>query len=197
MSIPPDAEQLLQDTIFPELERGRADYDMPHTIGVVQKVRDLIHHNPDLQLDEAVLVIVAYAHDWGYAELFDQAHPNFEEVKKAKAEHMRISAEKIQHLLQNQAFSFLSNEQKERIVYLVSIHDKLDQVKETDGLAFMEADTLGALDIDCVIPTFDKVSNEQYVRGPLQYRLSKFITEYGKSEAQRLIKIRDEYYARM
>ena len=61
----------------------------------------------------------------------------------------------------------------------------------------MEADTLGALDNQFVTPTFDKQSNETYMRGPLQKRLSLFITEYGKEEAQRLVKEREEYYARM
>ena len=171
--------------------------DRPHTIGVVAKVRELIFHNPELQLDEAVLIVVAYAHDWGYAELYKVGKDDFEAVKAMKKEHMKIGAQKIQSLLHKPTFSFLSDKQKERIIHLVGIHDHLDDLKDDDELLFMEADTLGALDNQFVTPTFDKQSNETYMRGPLQKRLSLFITEYGKEEAQRLVKEREEYYARM
>lgn len=194
MPIPLSAEKLLQDTILPQLEKGRPNYDKPHTIGVVSKVRDLIQHNPDLMLDEAVLIIVAYAHDWGYANLFHDGIADFEAVKVAKQEHMRLSAQKIDQLLIDPIFSFLTMDQKARVVEIVGKHDRLDALKEVDELIFMEADTLGALDTRFVTPTFDKESNEKYMNGPLQKRLSLFITDFGKSEAQRLIKQREAYY---
>lgn len=43
-------EKYLQDKIFLDLEKGRPYFDKPHTTGVVQKVKDLIAHNPQLHL---------------------------------------------------------------------------------------------------------------------------------------------------
>jgi len=197
MPLPQTAEQLLQTTIFADLEQGRPNYDKPHTIGVVQKVRDLITHNPDLTLDEQILIIVAYAHDWGYAQLFHGQVADFEAVKNAKKEHMVISSQKITSLLNDPVFSFLTDTQKAHIIHIVSIHDDLDALHDTDELVFMEADTLGALDIHYVTPTFDKESNEQYMHGPLQKRLKMFITDYGKQEARRLVEERVAYYSKL
>ena len=197
MTIPHATEKLLQDTILSELERGRRNYDKPHTISVVTKVRDLIKNNPDLKLDEAVLVIVAYAHDWGYADLFKEGEVDFDAVLEVKQEHMRLSSQKIESLLISSVFNFLTVLQKKRIVKIVSKHDNLDLLHEIDELIFMEADTLGALDLKYVTPTFDKASNERYINGPLQERIKKFITSYGKTEVQKLINERRDYYERL
>lgn len=114
-----------------------------------------------------------------------------------KKEHLRIGAEKIRALLEDPSFSFLSDQQKERIIHLVGIHDRLNELKDIVELIIMEADTLGALDSHYVTPTFEKESNDAYMRGPLLRRLSLFITDYGKKEAKRLVRLREAYYQRM
>lgn len=63
-------EQALINAILPELEKGRPNFDRPHTVAVVIKVKEIIKNNPQLKLDEAVLIVAAYSHDWGYADLF-------------------------------------------------------------------------------------------------------------------------------
>lgn len=114
-----------------------------------------------------------------------------------KSEHMIISARKIQKLLIHNMFAFLSSQQKARIVYLVGIHDKLSVLKDIDELVFMEADTLGGLDINFVKPTFDQESNRKYMNGVLKKRLRLFIINYGKKEAKRLVKLREQYYVNL
>ena len=58
----------------------------------------------------------------------------------------------------------------------------------------MEADTLGALDVSSVKPTFNADSNEKWLKRVREERLPRFITYYSKKEARRLIKLRQKYY---
>jgi len=59
----PKIEQKLRQTILPDLENGRPDWDKPHTISVVAKIKEIRNNNPELNLDPVVLVISAYTHD--------------------------------------------------------------------------------------------------------------------------------------
>ena len=58
----------------------------------------------------------------------------------------------------------------------------------------MEADTLGALDVSFVKPTFDFESNERYMKEVKEKRVPRFITEFGKSMVKKLIQQRADYY---
>lgn len=193
------AEKKLQEIILPDLEKGRANFDKPHTEAVVKHIKDLIAHNEHLRLDEEVLVIAAYAHDWGYTDLFKDttSSRNYKKIKEAKPLHMKIGAEKIQKLLNNPVFDYLSADQKARIVHLVGIHDAITEHKDPDELILMEADTLGAIDISSVPPGFDKETNKIYMNKSVKFRLSHFISGRGKELAEEFVRIRNEYYDRL
>lgn len=188
-------EDFLKSSVLPELEAGRPNWDKPHTECVVEHLKAIINNNPELNLDRDVLIIAAYAHDWGYAGLFSGGRPlNLEDVENAKETHMRIGAEKLTQLLKNNIFDFLSEEQKQRTIHLVQAHDKLNSLKDPDELVLMEADTLGGLDVEKVKPGFDKESNAKYMQGVKNKRYPLFITDYGKKEFERLYKAREDYY---
>ncbi len=197
----PTAEQIeefLKEHIFPELEKGRAGFDMPHTQAVVFYLKEILNNSPSINVDNIVLLIAAYAHDWGYADLFTQGKPiNYEEVKNAKKLHMELGVQKIHSLLKDPFFSFITTEQKERIIHLVGIHDKLVELKEIDELVLMEADTLGGLDIKLITPFKDKESNIKYIEGVKAKRVPLFITEFGKSKVEELIKKREQYASQL
>ncbi len=183
-------ESHLKQTIFPDLERGRPGWDKPHTEAVVRYMRLLLEHWPISaeELDATVLFIAAYAHDWGYADLFDDGEPvQFDEVKDAKVAHMTRGASKLAALLEDAVFDALSSTQRERAVHLVEVHDKLEQLEDTDELLLMEADTLGALSAGVEHSTFDVASARRYLAAVKRRRLPLFITEYGKSELERLV----------
>lgn len=188
-------EDYLKERIFPELEDGRADFDKPHTVAVVHWLKEIIKNTDDLNLDKVVLLIAAYSHDWGYAGLFKKGQQlKYCDVKAMKSEHMKLGAEKLERFLSDNFFSFLTSSQKQRAVHLVAIHDKLDALKEVDELILMEADTLGALDINFVKPTFDSNSNKKYMQGVHVRRLPKFITAFGKKNAKDLIEKRNNFF---
>lgn len=190
-----EIEAYLQHIIFPELDRGRPDWDKPHTIAVVYYLKEIISHAADLSLDSPVLLIAAYAHDWGYAGLFVKRDVlTLKEILAVKELHMKIGVEKVSALLKDDFFSFLKTQQKIRVIRLVGVHDKLRQLKNTDELILMEADTLGALDTDYIKPFSDTDSSDRYLHGVENKRLPLFITDYGKKKVEELIQKRERYY---
>lgn len=192
----PQIEQKLKQVILPELEKGRPNFDKPHTLEVVRKLKEILKHIANPDIDAMVLIISAYAHDWGYADLFDSGtNAQLHVVKQHKEAHMEIGARKIADLLEDAFFSFLSEERKQRIVHLVRVHDRVESLKDDDEIILAEADTLGALDVSRVIPTFDKQSNQAYMKGVLEKRLPVFRNEYSKNEFRRLFLDRENYYS--
>lgn len=188
-------EKYLQEKILPDLEKSRGGFDGIHTLEVAAWLKEIIQHNPELKLDETVLLIAAYAHDWGYADIFQDGQVmDFEKVENAKSLHMELGAKKIEKLLKDGFFSFLSEEQKTRCIHLVAVHDKKFEIKDNDEIILMEADMLSALDVNTKKPTLDAESNEKFMQAMLTTRIPKFITEFGKNEAKRLIEVREEYY---
>ena len=191
-----EIEKYLKARILPDLERGRPNFDRPHTLAVVYWLKQIIKHNPELNLDKLVLLIAAYAHDWGYADMFRQGRKaQYNEVQKAKVKHMKLGAAKLQKLLDDKFFSFLTEKQKKRCLHLVAVHDNLNILKDSDELVLMEADTLGALDVNFVKPTFDFQSNQKYMEEVTKKRLPKFITTFSRKRAEIFLKERTKYYS--
>lgn len=189
-------ENFLQEHIFPELERGRPNFDKPHTQGVVHHIKEVIKRNSQLNLDEDVLIISAYAHDWGYAGLFQDGRPiNLDRVKEEKPLHAKLSAEYVTKLLRNSIFDYLSDERKARIAHLVAMHDRLEELRDTDELILMEADTLGGLDVSFITPTFDKDSNDRIMNGFRKRRQPLLVTDYAKEMFEKVFQSRVDFYA--
>lgn len=188
-------EEYLQRAIFPELEEGRPGWDKPHTIAVVYYLKEIVTHTPDLLVDFPVLLIAAYTHDWGYTGLFHKGNPlNLDTIISAKILHMQIGVEKVTHLLQHSFFSFLKTEQKQRVIHLVGVHDKLSEIKDTDERILVEADTLGGLDTDRITPFADQESSDRYIQGVEKKRIPLFISDYAIKKVRELIQKRKQYY---
>ena len=178
-----------------ELEKGRPNVDKPHTIAVVHYVEQIIKNTSGLNIDPYVLIISAYTHDWGYANLFEEGK-NIQgvDVENAKSDHMRIGSDKAKLLLTDKFFDFLTSEQKEQIVHIVSIHDKVDEIRTENEKVLFEADTLGGLDTNFWKPNFDKESNDKYLLKVKEKRLPLFISEYGKNKFNELYELRNKFY---
>ena len=99
-------EAFLNKKILPDLEHSRGGFDKIHTLEVVEWIKRIIDNNPQLKLDKIVLVISAYAHDWGYSGIFKKGEVmNAKIIEEAKSLHMTIGAEKIKNLLNDSFFS--------------------------------------------------------------------------------------------
>ncbi|MEA3344274.1 MAG: HD domain-containing protein [Patescibacteria group bacterium] len=188
-------EKYLKEKILPDLEKSRGGFDKIHTLEVVKWLKQIISHNPGLKIDETVLLIAAYAHNWGYSDIFkDNQVMNFEIVENAKKLHMELGAKKTKILLEDDYFSFLTNTQKSRCIHLVAVHDKKFEIKDVDELILMEADMLSSLEISKGKPVYNVESNKKFMEAMLTTRIPKFITEFSKNEAKRLIQVRKDYY---
>jgi hypothetical protein len=188
-------EEYLKEKILPDLEKSRGGFDKIHTLEAVAWLKQIISYNPELKIDETVLLISAYAHDWGYSGIFKEGQVmSIEIVENAKKLHMELGAKKIETLLMDDFFSFLNDTQKARCIHLVAVHDKKFEIKDTDELILMEADMLSSLQISPGKPIYDAESNKKFMGSMLATRIPKFITEFSRNEAKRLIKIREDYY---
>jgi HD superfamily phosphodiesterase len=191
-------EKYLKDKVLPDLKKSRGGFDEIHTLEVVDWLKQIIEHNPNLNLDKDVLLIASYAHDWGYSDIFSERETmQFEKVENAKQLHMELGAEKLRIFLKDAFFSFLTDEQKQRCIHLVAVHDKKFELKDVDELVLMEADMLSSLDINTDKPIFDAESNKKFMEAMLTTRIPKFITEFSKKEAKKLVKAREYYYEKI
>lgn len=184
-------EQYLQDTILPELEKGRPDWDMPHTESVVRFIKAIITNDPDLTEVEDVLIIAAYAHDWGYAGLFEHGMPlAYNKMINAKEAHMNIGAQKTEQLLRSDLFNYLSKAQKDRIIHLVRVHDKLDgTLTDLDELSLLEADTLGGLQTSMTGSTLTKEEKTRWLNLTRKKRLPLFVHEWPRQQFEEMFTI--------
>lgn len=191
----PKIELFLKEKILPDLEKSRGGYDGIHTLEAVDWLKKILQHAPELNFDKDVLIIATYAHDWGYAGIFaDGEVMTVEKLETAKKAHMEIGAQKIGELLKDKIFNFLNNDQKERIIHLVAVHGKKYEIKDDDERVLMEADMLSGINVNSPKAKFDAASNQKFMNSLLNIRLPKFLSEYGKSEAKRLIAEREMYY---
>lgn len=184
-------EQLLQKHIFPDLEKGRPNWDLPHTQAVVYWTKQIL---PETNLDPLVLITAAYAHDWGYIGLFPHG-ASYDQIQKMKPKHMERGAEMIGKLLKSDnLISYYDSGQIDRIVHLVAVHDKLRQLKDEDEILLAEADTLGALDNNFVKPTFSAADNKKYTQEVRRRRRPLFMHPRAINAFEKLISQREKYY---
>jgi hypothetical protein len=194
--IDPNVEQVLKATILPNLDLGRKNFDKPHTEAVVYWMKQLLANVPSDHLDSQVLITAAYAHDWGYFQLFERINSdNPAEIEQKKALHMERGAQMISNLIDEQLSTYFTPSQKLLSAHLVAVHDQVEHLKTEEEILIMEADTLGMLDADRVAPTFSKEDNDVFIAEQIYgRRLPRFQHQYAKERALELVKKRVAFY---
>ncbi len=187
VEIPQALQMLVENFALGYLQKGRKDWDEPHTRAVVEYAVDLGKKN---KLDVLVLFTAAWVHDIGYNALFEDGESKeYDKVMDKKALHMVNGALLAKEFFENpRVKGWYTPEQEKRIVHLVGVHDKVEELKDLDEVVLMEADTLGAIDISKVASTFDRLSAEKYIeKDLLGRRFPKFVTKEGKAHFERLL----------
>ena len=179
-------EDYLRTHVLRDLERGRPNWDRPHTERVVSYIKLIDEQNPAMNLDRHVLVTAAYLHDWGYSTLFRGTKALYDH-KTIKAKHAIRSAKHWQTIQNKAAFRRFSQSQKDRITHLVTVHDKVADLVDTDELILMEADTLGALATESPLDTFSNGSYIKYLKKTKKQRIKRFVTQWSRDEAKILL----------
>ena len=177
--LPADLKSALESYALGFLRQGRQEWDEPHTRAVVYYAEEIARKEG---LDTLVLVSAAWLHDIGYFGMFKEGESEqYEQVMDRKKAHMEVGAKMAEDFLKRPEIqSFYTPEQRDRVVHLVSVHDKIEELREIDEIALMEADTLGAIDTERVKPTFDKENARKYIENDLTLRrYGRFLTITG------------------
>lgn len=183
---PQELEQKIEAYALQFLSQGRIGWDEPHTRSVVHYAGEIASQEG---FDVLVFRTVGWLHDIGYFAMFDGASSDsYDDVKDKKAAHMINGARLAQEFLNREDISpFYTDDQKDKIIHLVSVHDKVRELITDEEIAFMEADTLGAIDLSRATPTFDKENGQKYIRGLMVKRAPRFKTETGKKYFNELL----------
>ena len=189
-------EKMISDKILPEIKlKGRKNFDYHHTKAVVYWIKKIILQTNNKEIDKQVLITAAYAHDWGYIDLFKSIDTNLRTITDNKKLHMIKGGEMINSFLKKDLSLFFSTRQIRRVTHLVSVHDQIEVLKDDDEITLMEADTLGMLDIKKVIPTFSIKENKLFMEREIYgRRLLHFKHAYALKIARRLAKAREQSY---
>lgn len=192
-AMPKKLELALMEFAYGYLEKGRKDWDIPHTKAVKYYAEEIARAEG---LDVLVHKTVAILHDIGYYAAFaGEESEDYDKVQDRKILHMEYGKRLAREVLERPEVSkFYTEAQKELIIELIGIHDRVDRLSTPDEIAFMEADTLGAIDIQRVKPTFNYENGMKYIEGSLKgKRVPKFRTEKGKEFLAILLPKFEEY----
>lgn len=183
------------------LRQGRPQWDEPHTRAVVDYAKELVQAaRKELaqaaQVDELVVLTAAWLHDIGYFGLFEgPTSGGYQAVSAQKALHMEVGARLADEFLRRpDVAGFYTREQRQRVVHLVRVHDLLEQLEALDEIVLMEADTLGALDVRRVTPTFDYESGRRHLEEVRIRRAPRFQTALGKRYLEEVLPLRVAYF---
>ena len=195
---PAELWRLTETFALSYLRKGRIDFDVPHTRAVVswghrlvtdynERVRrgDIIDGGKEI--DSTVIITAAWLHDIGYyGEFDDVASP--EQVGSKKEKHMIVGAKMASEFLHKEALGMLSKEQIRQIVGLIRVHDDLKKIKTMPETILLEADTLGAMDISWVKPTFKGQQALDYLsRDRTKERHKIFKTPLGRESRKEIV----------
>lgn len=161
------------------LKHGREGWDIPHSRAVAYHAEQIARAEG---LDVMAHRTAGWLHDTGYFRVFNphESH-DLAKITDRKALHMIKGVEYAEIFFQLKRMTgFYTPAQQELIKFLIGTHDKLDELRTIDQFAFMEADTLGMIDLSRIKPTFDRVTALKNMEGELMKRTSLFRTKYGK-----------------
>jgi hypothetical protein len=196
--IHPYIERILRQIILKDLaNKGRPHWDKPHTEAVVFWMKHLLEKINNPELNPKVLITTAYAHDWGYANLFKQKNPiTIDQARGQKDLHMKKGVEMIERLIYQRLSGYFREAEVLRLTHLISVHDYVDQLQDEDEILLMECDALGMIDVERVPPTLSAAENKKFMKGSiLKKRLPKFIHPEAKEIAEKLIEKRTAFYS--
>jgi len=192
MELDSKIEEKLKINVLRYLEGGRPGWDVPHTLACVYWMKELLKYEAG---NARILIPAIYFHDIGYIELMEEnRNLDLKKNMDMKEEHMKRGAIIARKIL-DEVGSF-TEEEIERIAYLVSIHDSFEKIAESDDIEAQlvyEADGLGQIDRERVKPTYSKEDAKIFLRDFQNKRGLRFKTESGKKFYKELIEKAIEY----
>ncbi len=182
-------ETKIKNIALKYLESGRTGWDIPHTLCSVSWIKKILKEE---RRNERILVTAAYLHDVGYFGLFKTKKIGHGDVLRKKGLHMEVGAEIAKKELQK--LKYFSKKEIDEICHLVSIHDKLNEIRTRNEILLMEADSLSKIDVKKVRPTHDAKNWIEFYNGFKKERVSRFKTKSSKKFLRVLLREADSYY---
>ena len=187
IEIPQGLQMLVENFALGYLQKGRKDWDEPHTRAVVEYAVEIGRKS---KLDVLVLFTAAWLHDTGYYAQFRQGESEkYDSIQDKKEAHMIKGKDVAKDFFENRwVKGWYTPGREERIIHLIGVHDKVSEPKDLDEIVLMEADTLGAIDISKVKPTYNKEEAEKYIKNSLEEkRIPRFQTKEGRAYLEKLL----------
>lgn len=143
-------EEKVKKAVLEILERGgRPDWDIPHTLDSVHWMKKLVKKEGG---NEKILVTAMYFHDTGYPNLREGY--SMEEVLRAKKNHAANGEKNVKQNLK--IIGGFSNQEIQKIAYLVKMHDKHRNLRSKDRKMVMDSDGLAQINWDVIAPNLDR-----------------------------------------
>lgn len=180
-------EQAVKEKAISYLEKGKPDWDVPHTLRVVYWMKELIKNG---QGDPKVLLPAAYFHDIGYS-LCSMDNADYDSVQEVKERHSILGAKESEKILQE--ISGFSEADISEVVHLVRVHDQLENLTTDNEIMICEADTLGMMNVEAVKPSYVGSDFKRFLDDLIKRRAPLFRTAFGKEMLQNLLAKAEEY----
>ncbi|MFH1192027.1 MAG: hypothetical protein V1655_00985 [bacterium] len=189
MNLPQKIENKIKEEAIKFLEKGKPDWDIPHTLTAVYWMKELIKKEGG---NEKILIPAMYIHDTGYPIL--KKGYNYEDLMISKKSHAERGGENAKNILSK--FKIFTNSEIEEIVYLIKNHDIHNNLETKNRQLVFEADTLAQIDWEKVPPNFDKenftIWLDKYFFGKRKAP-ERIKTETGKKFLKKLMAGVDKY----
>ena len=178
----PEWEKQVKLRAIEYLEKGKQNWDVPHTELVVKRMKEIIEN---INGNPRILVPTAYLHDLGYGLVPKFDIKNYDKVLDVKVAHAELGADESRKILQ-EIGDFTEDEIKE-IEHLIRVHDRLPDLKTDNEIAICEADSLGMIDVEQIRPSFSKESFQKFLDEFIKFRVPLFKNEFSKEKLLELL----------
>lgn len=199
----------LEGIVLEILKSGRPNWDIPHTLASVYYMNELLKiefGNLDtlaslklwrsgpkgyVKVSDRILISTMYLHDIGYSR--SQGDFNTREgTVTAKDDHMKNGVIIARPILEKLNYT---KDEIDEILYLISVHDNIEELSSENEILVFEADSLAQIDISRARSNFTGNDKIEFIKKFEEKRLPRFKTKTGKDLAQKLFKEAKEFYS--
>jgi HD superfamily phosphodiesterase len=188
MKLSSTTEEKLKQEVISLLEKGKPNWDIPHTIDSAKWMKRLVEKEGG---NEKILVSAMYLHDIGYPEL--EAGYSFKQYMGIKMKHAEKGAAFGDKILRK--IGDYSEDEIKEITFFVLNHDKHDNLETHNRQLVFEADGLAQINWLEVKPSFNKADCQRFLDEYFEKERpeERWKTETGKRYRKELLKKAQQY----
>lgn len=182
MQLDKKIEGLIKNKALKLLVSGRPNWDKKHTLSTVKWMRELINKEGG---NERILIPAMYLHDTGYEQLPKGYSHKFMLKNKRKWDHGKAGASIAEKFLPK--LNYFSDNEINKICFLIENHNKHDNINEKDRQLVFEADSFGQIDYENCPPNYDYENLKIFLNTTFKERTGLIKTKTGKKILKELL----------